>query len=47
MKFKLLNKNQQKTFAIILENGEPIIKSLIEFATQQNLHQHNSLPLVH
>jgi predicted DNA-binding protein with PD1-like motif len=37
MKFKMLNKDSQKTFAIILENGESVIDCLTDFANQQNV----------
>lgn len=38
MKFKLLNNEKQKTFAVILKSGDEVMESLLSFAKQQNLH---------
>ncbi len=37
MKFKLLNADKQKTFAVILESGDEVMECIQSFAKQQNL----------
>lgn len=37
MKSKLLNNDQQKTFAIILDSGDEVMESITSFAKEQNL----------
>jgi uncharacterized protein len=37
MKYKLLNADKQKTFAVILESGDEVMESIKSFAKQQNL----------
>lgn len=37
MKLKLLNDDKQKTFAVILDSGDEVMKSITSFAQEQNL----------
>lgn len=37
MKYKLINNDQQRTFAVVLESGEEVLKSLMEFAKEQKV----------
>jgi predicted DNA-binding protein with PD1-like motif len=37
MKFKLLNNDKQKTYAVILDSGEEVMQCIRTFAKQQNL----------
>ncbi|MEO6814003.1 MAG: PPC domain-containing DNA-binding protein [Ginsengibacter sp.] len=37
MKYKLLNNDKQKTFAVILESGEEVIEKIMTFAKDQKL----------
>jgi len=37
MKFKLLNNDKQKTYAVILESGDEVMECIQSFAKQQNL----------
>ncbi len=37
MKYKLLNNDKQKTFAIILESGEEVMEKIMAFAKEQKL----------
>jgi predicted DNA-binding protein with PD1-like motif len=37
MKYKLINNDQQRTFAVILESGEEVLESLMEFAKEQKV----------
>ena len=37
MKFKLLNNDKQKTYAVILDSGEEVMQCIQSFAKQQNL----------
>ena len=37
MRWKLINDDKQKTFAVILESGEEVMESLISFANEQHL----------
>jgi predicted DNA-binding protein with PD1-like motif len=37
MKYKLINNDQQRTFAVILESGEEVFESLMEFAKEQKV----------
>lgn len=37
MKYKLLNNDKQKTFAIILESGEEVMEQLMAFTKEQKL----------
>ena len=37
MKYQLINNDQQKTFAIILERGEEVMKSIMAFAKEQKV----------
>lgn len=38
MNYKLLNNNKQKTFALILSNGENVLDCITSFAKEQNIH---------
>lgn len=38
MKFKLLNNNGQKTFALILNDGDNVTECITSFAQEQHLH---------
>lgn len=38
MKFKLLNNNDQKTFALVLSDGDPAMECITTFAKEQNIH---------
>ncbi len=38
MKSKLLNDEQQKTFAVILDSGDEVMESIFSFAKEQKLH---------
>jgi predicted DNA-binding protein with PD1-like motif len=38
MKWKLLNDDKQKTFAVILESGGEAMKNILDFAKKQKLH---------
>ncbi len=37
MKFKLLNDQQQKTFAVILDSGDEVMENIMSFAKDQRL----------
>jgi uncharacterized protein len=37
MKYQLINNDQQKTFAVILESGEEVIEKIMEFAQEQKI----------
>lgn len=37
MKYKLINNDKQKTFAIILESGEEVMEKIMAFAKEQKL----------
>ena len=37
MKYKLINNDQQKTFAIILQSGEEVMEQLMAFAKEQKI----------
>ena len=37
MKYKLLNADKQKTFAVILDSGDEVMESIQSFAKKQNL----------
>lgn len=38
MKSKLINNDKQKTFAVILDSGDEVMKNISAFAKQQKLH---------
>ncbi|MGN6531875.1 MAG: PPC domain-containing DNA-binding protein [Ginsengibacter sp.] len=37
MKYQLINNDQQKTFAVILETGEEVMEKIMEFATKEKI----------
>src|SRR6185312_7557749 len=37
MQYQLINDDQQKTFAVILESGEEVMEKIIEFAKEQKI----------
>jgi len=37
MKYQLINDDQQKTFAVILESGEEVMQKILEFAKAQKI----------
>ena len=37
MKYQLINNDQQKTFAVILESGEEVMEKIMEFAKEQKI----------
>ncbi len=37
MKYQLINNDQQKTFAVILESGEEVMEKIMEFAQEQKI----------
>ncbi len=37
MRYKLINDDQQKTFAVILESGEEVMEQLMRFAKEQKI----------
>ena len=37
MKYKLINNDEQRTFAIILESGEEVMEKLMAFTKEQKL----------
>jgi hypothetical protein len=37
MKYELINNDQQKTFAVILESGEEVMEKIMEFATKEKI----------
>ena len=37
MKYQLINNDQQKTFAVILESGEEVMQKIMEFAKAQKI----------
>jgi predicted DNA-binding protein with PD1-like motif len=37
MKYQIINNDQQKTFAVVLESGEEVMEQIMEFAKEQKI----------